>query len=145
MEEGQIWLVDDDVDDNDIVKEVLTELEIPNELVLLKSAKEAIARLEETRTAPFIIVSALNLPDITGFELRKALLERNSKIFKSVPFIFWATQATEDEITQAYDLGIHGFFIKEGSFKDIKDTFSRIIQYWRRSKMPAKTEKNKFL
>jgi DNA-binding NarL/FixJ family response regulator len=141
MQTGQIWLIDKDAEDHEIVQEVLQELRQPNELVLLNTAEEAISRLKEVETGPFIIISELNLPGINGFELRKKLLETNSKKFKSVPFIFWATQASEAQITQAYDLSVHGFFIKEGSFRDLKETFSCIINYWLKSKMPSKAEK----
>jgi DNA-binding NarL/FixJ family response regulator len=141
MQTGQIWLIDKDTEDHEIVQEVLQELRQPYELVLLRTAEEAFSRLEETETAPFIIISELNLPGISGFELRKKLLETNSKKFKSVPFIFWATQASEAQITQAYDLSVHGFFIKEGAFRDLKETFSDIINYWLKSKMPSKAEK----
>ena len=108
------------------------------ELVSLKNAEEAIARLHETPEAPFIILCDLNLPAVNGFDLRARLLEDGSKKCKSVPFIFWSTQATEAQITQAYDLSVHGFFIKDGSFGDLKDTFSCIIKYWTIS-MPSKT------
>jgi DNA-binding NarL/FixJ family response regulator len=141
MQTGQIWLIDKDTEDHDIVREVLHELSQSNELVVLNSAEEAVSCLEAAEESPFIIISELNLPGISGFELRKKLLESNSKKLKSVPFIFWATQASEAQITHAYDLAVHGFFIKEGSFSELKETFGCIINYWLKSKMPSKSGK----
>jgi len=81
----------------------------------------------------------VNLPGTDGFALRRQLLESHSKKLKSVPFIFWTTHATEEQITRAYDLSVHGFFMKEGSFNDMKETFQGIIRYWMKSRMPSKT------
>ena len=138
MSIGAVWIIDNDTEDQDIVRAIWEELGFPNELALLKSAEEAFVRLTESEKAPFIIISALHFAGMDGFELRRRLLETHSKKFKSVPFIFWTTHATEEQITQAYDLSVHGFFVKEGSFRDLKETFQSIINYWLKSKMPAK-------
>lgn len=138
MSTGAVWIIDNDTEDQDIVQAIWEELGLPHELVLLKSPEEALGLLAASAKAPFIIISALNFPGTDGFELRRHLVESHSKKFKSVPFIFWTTHATEEQITQAYDLSVHGFFIKEGSFADLKETFQIIINYWLKSKMPAK-------
>jgi DNA-binding NarL/FixJ family response regulator len=139
METGTIWVIDSDLDDHDMVREVWQELNLTNELVFLRSAEQAMKQLQDAKVAPFIIICELNLPRINGFELRKTMLATHSKKFKSVPFIFWSTDATEDQITHAYDLSIHGFFIKESSFNELKRTFVSILNYWLKSKMPSKT------
>jgi len=142
MSTEPVWIVDHDTEDHDIVQMIWKDLGVTNELVLLKDAEEAFRRLTEAKKAPFIIICEANLPDISGFELQQRLLETHSKKFKSVPFIFWSSHVTEEQITQAYDLAVHGFFVKEGSFDDLKNTFSAIINYWLKSKMPSKTDRS---
>jgi FOG: CheY-like receiver len=139
MQTGAIWVIDNDADDREMVQEVWNELNLTNELVFFDNADQAILRLSEIDTAPFIIISDVNLPKTDGFELRAQLLANNSKKFKSVPFIFWSTHATESQITRAYDMSVHGFFIKDNSFGELKKTFTHIINYWLKSKMPSKT------
>jgi DNA-binding NarL/FixJ family response regulator len=68
------------------------------------------------------------------------MLAAQSPRFRSVPFIFWSTTASEQQIVQAYNLSVHGFFIKGTSMEELKATFINIISYWRRSKMPAKQQ-----
>lgn len=138
MQNDSIWVIDSDLDDQDLVRQIWRELELANDLVILGSADEAITHLQFVESAPFIIICELNLPMKNGFELREELLSKNSKKFKSVPFILWATQASEEQITHAYELSVHGFFIKETIFDELKRTFTDIINYWMRSKMPAK-------
>jgi DNA-binding NarL/FixJ family response regulator len=138
MQTGAIWIIDSDEDDQMMVREVWRELELDNELVFLESAQAALDHLSKINTAPFIIICELNLQKINGFELREKMLATNSKIFKSVPFIFWSTEVSESQITKAYDLSVHGLFIKDSTFDELKKTFTSILNYWLRSKMPAK-------
>jgi len=138
MSIGALWIIDSDTEDQDIARAVWEESGFQNELTVLASPEQALDLLAASEKAPFIIISALNFPGMDGFELRRRLIESHSKKFKSVPFIFWTTHATEEQITQAYDMSVHGFFIKEGSFRELKETFQSIINYWLKSKVPAK-------
>ena len=138
MNTGAVWIIDSDIDDQEMVKEVWQELDLKNELRFLESADEAMNLLDEVDAAPFIIISELHLPKTDGFELRERMLATGSKKFKSVPFIFWSADATEEQITRAYNLSVHGFFIKETRFQELKNTFRNIINYWLKSKMPEK-------
>lgn len=137
MQTGAVWIIDDDEDDHFMIQEVWSELNLVNELIFLKSAEEALDRLATTAIAPFVIICELNLPGTDGFQLRETMLATNSKIFKSVPFI-WSTHVSEDQIIRAYDLSVHGLFIKDASFEELKKTFTYILNYWLKSKMPSK-------
>ncbi|AEV99465.1 hypothetical protein A4D02_26865 [Niastella koreensis] len=138
MQTEAIWIIDADEDDQVMVREVWRELKLSNELVFLESAKAALEHLGSIDTAPFIIICELNLHKMDGFELRERMLATGLKIFRSVPFIFWATEVSEQQITRAYDLSIHGLFIKDNSFLELKKTFTHILNYWLKSKMPSK-------
>jgi DNA-binding NtrC family response regulator len=136
--DGAIWIIDDDADDHELVKEVCREMKLTNELVFLTSADQALKKLKEIPVAPFIILCDVNLPPTDGFQLREKIISSSSKKMNSVPFIYWSTTASERQITKAYELSAHGFFIKEGNFDELKNSFTGILSYWRKSKMPSK-------
>jgi DNA-binding NarL/FixJ family response regulator len=138
MQTGPIWIIDADDDDRMMVREVWRELQLSNELVFLENAEETLNHLHTIDTAPFIIICELNLRKIDGFELREKMLATGLKIFRSVPFIFWATEVSEQQITRAFDLSVHGLFIKDTTFEELKKTFTHILNYWLKSKMPSK-------
>jgi CheY-like chemotaxis protein len=138
MQSQAVWIIDGDLDDQEVVKHVWQELKLSNELVFLESAEQVIKTLEHVHHTPFIIICELNLPVIDGFELRRIMLEKHQKRFTSVPFIFWTTQASEHQIEKAYSLSVHGLFIKDSTFDQLKNTFITIINYWLKSKMPSK-------
>lgn len=139
MQNEPVLIIDHDEDDWIMIDEVWKELKLNNELVFISNGEEAIALIQKMQHAPFIVICELNLPRINGFELREKMLQANSQKLHSVPFIFWSTTASEEQILNAYNLSVHGFFIKDNSIHDLKETFKTIINYWKRSKMPAKT------
>lgn len=138
MQSQAIWIIDNDTDDQEVVKHVWDELKLQNELVFMYGAEQALAALEKVDYTPFIIICELNLPATDGFALRTTMLEKGKKRFTSVPFIFWTTQASEQQIQHAYNLSVHGLFIKDSNFTDLKKTFTTIINYWLKSRMPSK-------
>jgi len=142
MNTGTVWIIDSDADDRDMVREVWEELQLENELQFIGGAEEALYRLTNAEDAPFIIICELYLPRINGFELRRRMLTAPSSKFRSVPFIFWSTNVSDQQINNAYELYAHGFFIKENRFEELKNTFNCILNYWLKSKTPSKKLKS---
>ncbi|MBO9572167.1 MAG: response regulator [Chitinophagaceae bacterium] len=138
MQNGPIFIVDDDLDDHEIVREIWNELKAPNEIVFFSRAEDVLERLYNMKEAPFMIICDINLPKMNGFDLRQKLLESGSRKLKSVPFIFWTTNASEVQIEYAYNLSAHGFFVKGTRFDEVRSTLNTILNYWSISKMPVK-------
>jgi CheY-like chemotaxis protein len=131
-----IFIVDDDDDDQTLINEVCKELEIPNPIHFFDSGENLLLKLKDGSNIPFIIVCDVNLGGMDGFELRNKVLEDKNIKYKTIPFIFWSNSASKSQIRKAYDLCVHGFFIKESSYKEIKSSFRRIIDYWHKSEQP---------
>jgi CheY-like chemotaxis protein len=140
MANNAIWIVDDDKDDHELVREILAESNYSNKVEFFHGATPVLNKLADIKEAPFIIISDINLPGMDGFELREKLLNTPDKKFHSVPFIFWSTHASEAQIDRAFKLRSHGFFVKEPNFQEWKKSFLGIIEYWSKSKMPSKRE-----
>ena len=138
MQTGAVYIIDDDIDDHQIINEIWRELQLPNQLLFFSSGADMLHHLSSAERAPFLIICDVNLPKMDGFELREKLLESGLKKFKSVPFIFWSTHASETQISKAYDLSAHGFFIKGTNYQQLKESFRSIISYWSMSRMPQK-------
>lgn len=136
MNTNPIYLVDDDADDKAILEEVLGELGAKNEVRYFSTGQELLKELRTNSVVPFLIISDINLPGMSGFELRKKILKEASISDKTIPFIFWSTTASESQVKEAYDLSAHGFFLKGTNFTDMKDSMEKIIEYWSSSLAP---------
>lgn len=71
-----------------------------------------------------------------GLELKKRVLEDGNLYYKSIPFVFWSTQASKEQIKRFYDLCGNGFFLKGNSVEKIKSSLAVIVEYWRNSLVP---------
>src|SRR5688572_15287645 len=133
MQSEPIWMVNQDRDDQDLIRTILAEAKIPNEVKFFETARELLDELDRAESAPFIVMSDVNLNGTDGFQLREAMLKRPNAKFHSVPFIFWSEHASPAQVKKAFDLRAHGFFIKDSSFSKWKETFIQIILYWKKS------------
>lgn len=136
VQNSPIYLVDDDEDDQGFIKDILADLKIENSLLFFNTGKEMLQFLKTTKEQPFLILCDVNIPVMDGFELRKELLADEKLASKSIPFIFWSTAATSNQIKKAYDLAVHGFFIKGTTYGEMSSSLKNIINYWKDSKHP---------
>lgn len=136
MNDGPVRIVDDDEDDREFIKEVWKELNYNNELIFFSDGEAVLKHLKTNTTIPFLILCDVNITRMNGFELKKRLYEDDALFYKSIPFVFWSTQASKEQIKKSYDLGGNGFFVKESTVKGLKTSLSEIMQYWLKSKVP---------
>jgi|SRR5688500_9890043 len=136
MNSNPIYIVDDDTEDEDLIREAFEELGINNQLKFFSSAESVLNQLKKETEVPFIIISDVNLPKMDGFQLREKILNEAAVKDKTIPFIFWSTSASEAQIKRAYDLSVHGFFLKGRSFKELKEKIHEMVAYWSDSLAP---------
>ena len=125
-----IIILDDDMDDQEIMREVLEDLQVPYRIDFYMHAKDLLDYLYTTKEVPFLIFSDVNLPSMNGLELRKIIFENEYLRIKSIPFIFLSTSSDEFAVKEAYNLTVQGYFVKQYSIPDIKATIKLIINYW---------------
>nr|WP_295922565.1 response regulator [uncultured Dyadobacter sp.] len=127
---GPIISIEDDADDQFLIKSVVEELQIPNELLFFSNGLEALLYLETTQQQPFVIICDINMPVMNGLELRERIDQNEYLRKKSIPFVFLSTADNPLVIETAYDSTIQGFFKKENSFEDFKKRIRVIYDYW---------------
>jgi CheY-like chemotaxis protein len=136
MSNAPVFIIDDDIEELEMAKEIWQELNFSNPLELFSNPQDLLNRLKQDIN-PFIIICDVNLQTIDGFVLRQELSEETDLSYKSIPFVFWSTSASNDQIKKAYDIGGHGFFLKGQTYTQIKDSLNIILTYWTASKVPT--------
>ena len=131
MKSGPIIIIEDDADDMDLLKSILRELNINNEIICFDNCKEAFKYLCSTDERPFLIFSDVNLPGQKVIDFKKQLDEDPELREKSIPFIFYSTSVDEQTVNKAYtQMTVQGFFEKKSNYEEIKKTLKIIIDYW---------------
>lgn len=134
---GPIVIVDDDPDDHYLIQEICHSLEIQNEIVSLNDGPAALRYLRRPSTLqPFIILCDMNMPGMTGLQLRDEIMRDDLLKKKSIPFVFLSTTAREKDVEKAYDLTVQGYFEKGHDFAKFKERLVMIFEYWRECRHP---------
>ena len=128
---GPIVCIEDDIDDQHLMNLAFTELRVTNELCFFDNGEKALQFLKTTPQKPFLILCDLNMPGISGLELRKLLNENEYLRKKSIPFLFVTTGASPRAVEVAYDETVQGFFKKADTYAGIKEQLRLIVDYWR--------------
>lgn len=137
MKSGPIIVIEDDEDDKDIFKEIITELNIDNEVIWFSNSIDSWNYLKTTTQQPFIIFSDINLPKQNGIDFKKQIDGDKQLRQKSIPFIFYSTAVDPRIVTQAYvEMTIQGFFRKGTDYEQMKEDIRLILDYWRACKHP---------
>jgi len=101
-----IYAVDDEPILLDLIKEVLEEEGF--EVATFDSGAEALQRIGADD--PELIISDVNMPEMSGFEFKAALEERLPQ--RSTPFVFLSALSKTDEIVRGLDAGVDDYLIK---------------------------------
>lgn len=136
MKARPVLIVDEDADDKEFLLDAWADLKYENPLIFFSNGEDALHYLKTEKTTPFLILCDVNLPKISGFELKEKLLQESIINYKSIPFVFWSTAATNAQIKKAYDLGGVGFFLKGNNYDELKQSLVDIVNYWIKSKVP---------
>lgn len=132
-----IMLIEDDLDDVELFKSVITDLHVENTIFWFPNTESAMHFLLTTDETIFLIFCDINLPGRNGLDFKKDVDETPKLRKKSIPFVFYSTVARKGDVERAYtEMVVQGFFKKETSYGAIKKMLRTIMDYWKMCKHP---------
>jgi CheY-like chemotaxis protein len=133
---GPIILIEDDFDDQAFFEEVFKKLNLKNRIEFFSDGEQALDYLVATEEEPFIIFSDINMPRLSGIELRAKIHENEDLRLKSIPYLFFTTTAEQKHVIDAYSKSIQGFFVKPSSMDELHHIIKTIVEYWQHCVSP---------
>lgn len=133
---GPIVVIEDDADDQEILVEIFKNLDFKNPIIYFSDGEEALKYLAETRTKPFLILSDINMPKLSGFELRQKIHTNEELNLKCIPYLFFTTTSTQQAVVDAYSQSVQGFFVKPNTVGKLESTIKKIVEYWQECEAP---------
>lgn len=127
---GKIILVDDKKMEKEFLDMALHELDIHVDIIYFDNAENAIPYLKNTKDAIFLIISDMNMPEMSGIDFKKAIDNDEDLQEKAIPFIFSSTMATKAQLKEAYYYRVQGYFLKPHDIKLMAKQIELIINYW---------------
>jgi CheY-like chemotaxis protein len=133
---GPIVIIEDDLDDQVVLQEAFDNLKVPNPLRFFNNCKDAYTYLETTKEKPFLVLSDINLPGMSGAELKRKINSVAQIRRKSIPFIFLTTTSAHAAVLDAYESLAQGFFTKPDNINALQQMLEMILNYWKISRHP---------
>lgn len=127
---GEIIFIDDDSDDRELFKEAYRELAIQNQLTVFSNGLAAYEYFNNTNKDLFLIISDINMPRMTGIQLRNKMQQLGEVKLRTVPFLFLTTGTASDNIIYSYSHSVQGFFLKPSRYAELKIILQRLFDYW---------------
>lgn len=128
---GPVIIIEDDEDDAELLGDVFRELKYNNEVKFFNNGDDAFNYLEKSKERPFLILSDINLPKLSGFELREKIQNNEDLKLKCIPYLFFTTATDQKSVIDAYSKSIQGFFTKPSTTKDLTRVIRNIMEYWK--------------
>jgi DNA-binding NtrC family response regulator len=134
---GKIILVDDENYEKELLVLALRKKNWNVKVEYFNNGPEALEHMRTTKDELFLVISDMNMPKMSGMELKKAIDEDKILREKSMPFIFVSGGASNEQVSEAYDYRVQGYFEKPNSVEEQAEVLDLIIKYWIVSRHPA--------
>ena len=133
---GCVIVIEDDIDDQFLIHEVFTELNYPNEIIFFGDGQEALEFLINGNKNPFLILSDINLPKLSGLELRVKLKTDADIHLTCIAYLFYPPETNQQAVMDAYSTSVQGFFTKPNSYPEMRKQIKVIMDYWTHCSAP---------
>jgi CheY-like chemotaxis protein len=131
-----IMYIEDDEDDQELFTNAIGTLKLTHPVVICRDGAEALKYLASEQPAPFLILCDVNMPKMDGFELRRRIYSNPELKQKSIPFLFYSTNADFEYVDLAYKLTVQGYFKKQIDQREMRNQIKMIIDFWTECKHP---------
>ncbi|TCJ17443.1 response regulator [Flaviaesturariibacter flavus] len=130
MKAYEIWIVDDDADDREILRDAFTGSRAGDEYLFLENGDALMAALEgrESEKLPSLIMLDLNMPGKDGREALREIKGREE--FHGVPIVVFTTSSSDRDRNHCYRLGANCFVTKPDTFNKLVELAGHVQALW---------------
>ena len=120
-----LFLVDDDVDDHEIFKSALAQVDEGIVLLIAGNGQDALKMLSAQDQLPDYIFLDLNMPRMGGIQFLSEI--KKSDTLSKIPVIVYSTSNHPDDKGKAMDAGATKFFTKPAKFSELCDLLQSLL------------------
>lgn len=113
-----ILIVDDDMEDQELLREAIKEVDTSVHCLSAKNGEEALDMLHTLlQNPPHLIFLDLNMPRMNGKNFLRKLKQLD--VLNKIPVIIYTTSKMQADIEETQQLGARQFISKPNSFEEI--------------------------
>jgi CheY-like chemotaxis protein len=134
--EPTILLVEDSLDDSDLMRIGMAEAGVTAQLDVVPGGGDALDYVRGVgafagRARPDLVLLDLNLPDLDGREVLRAM--KADADLCSIPVIVMSTSVDDHDVDLSYRMHANGFVSKPPDFDKLVTTLAAIDSFWLRA------------
>ena len=125
-----VFIVDDDADDRESIRDAFLENKHHYDYVFMKSGDQLLKHLDTEKNANAfkIILLDLNMPGKHGKDILKEI--KGNKELQVIPVIVLTTSSSEKDREASYELGANCFVTKPASYRELMNVTDSIARLW---------------
>lgn len=120
-----LYLVDDDVDDHEIFKAALAQVDEKTALMIADNGREALQVLSTLENLPDYIFVDLNMPRMGGIQFITEL--KKTEALHHIPVIVYSTSNHPDDRGKAMEAGADKFITKPAKYSELCDLLRNLL------------------
>jgi CheY-like chemotaxis protein len=122
-----LFLVDDDVDDHEIFKSALTQVDDGIVLLIAGNGQDALKMLSAQDRLPDYIFLDLNMPRMGGIQFLAEI--KKSESLSKIPVIVYSTSNHPGDKEKALQAGAERFFTKPARYTELCELLQSLLQH----------------
>ena len=124
-----IVLGEDDIDDEELLKELFSSVDNSFELTFINNGRQVIEHLDALPVdqLPCLLILDYNMPELNGADILENL--KNNERYAGIPKIIWSTSGTETYRKKCLDLGAEDYIIKPARVSELVQAIKYMISY----------------
>jgi CheY-like chemotaxis protein len=131
----RILLAEDSPNDVELTLAALTEINLANEVVVVRDGAEALDYLFRRNTYsnrapgnPAVLLLDLKMPKIDGLDVLRAL--KADDHLKTIPVVMLTSSREEQDLLRSYKLGVNAYVVKPVDFRAFIDAVRQLGAFW---------------
>jgi CheY-like chemotaxis protein len=121
----EVFLVDDDADDQQLFSEALSKISRPINLTILNNGVELMEKLFSGTGLPNMIFLDLYMPMMDGEECLQDI--RDEKKFNKIPVLIYSNSFDLERIERLFEMGANRYLQKPSTFSSLVASLEQII------------------
>ena len=128
--QGEILLIEDNVDDAELAIRALKKRNLANNLLHISDSEKALEYLfaKDNDNYPKLILLDLKMPKVDGIEILKRI--KGDPMKKVIPVVMLTSSKEERDIVESYDLGVNAYIVKPVEFDKFLQAVDQLGMFW---------------
>ena len=122
-----ILLAEDDLDDQELLKEAFLEIDPAIQFYSFSSGKKILSQLENLNIVPDLVILDYNIPEMNGAEILQHINKKEQ--YQSIVKIVWSTSNSPFYENACLALGAKAYFVKPSTLSGLSQLAKVMLSY----------------